>query len=441
MTESTRDHPNLAGTDRARSQAAHDRALESLVGGVNSPVRAFGAVGGTPVSVAKADGARIQDVDGRWYVDYVGSWGPAILGHAHPQVVAAVQAVLGDGFTFGAPCEHETRLAERILSALPGNDRVRFVNSGTESCMSVIRLARAATGRELVIKFAGNYHGHSDAMLVEAGSGAVTHGVPNSPGVVPDVVRATLTCPFNDADAVRDTLERHRGEVAAVLVEPVAGNMGLVPPVPGFLESLREICTRHGALLVFDEVMTGFRVAWGGYQRLGDVHPDLTCLGKVIGGGLPAAAYVGPAALMDQVSPAGPVYQAGTLSGNPLAMVAGLKTLELCGREGFYERLGGLATRLSNGLASAAADLGVPLQTTSVGGMMGLAFSERPIRDFTDAQRADHQRYARFFHAMLDRGFWLPPSGYEAWFVSAAHDEEDIAATIDAARSAMEDIS
>ncbi|MAD19853.1 MAG: glutamate-1-semialdehyde-2,1-aminomutase [Planctomycetaceae bacterium] len=441
MTESTREPSTTSTTSRPRSEASHRRALGSLVGGVNSPVRAFGAVGGIPVAVDRAEGPRIRDVDGNWYVDYVGSWGPAILGHAHPDVVAAVRAAAGDGFTFGAPCDHETDLAELILSALPGNDRIRFVSSGTESCMSVIRLARAATGRERVIKFAGNYHGHSDAMLVEAGSGAVTHGVPNSPGVVPDVARATMTCPFNDADSVRRTMERNGDSVAAVLVEPVAGNMGLVPPEPGFLESLREICDEHGSLLVFDEVMTGFRVGWGGHQRTCGVLPDLTCLGKVVGGGLPAAAYVGPASLMDQVSPAGPVYQAGTLSGNPIAMVAGLETLRHCEREGFYERLGGLTRRLAVGLRKSAMDRGVPLQTTSVGGMMGIAFSERPIRDFDDARNADHERYAEFFHAMLDRGFWLPPSGYEAWFVSSAHGEDHIDRTIEAAASAMEDLS
>lgn len=434
------DRPVVAGP-RDRSNALHQRAMASLVGGVNSPVRAFGAVGGTPVTVQNAKGSRIRDVDGHWYVDYVGSWGPAILGHAHPDVVDAVRDAASDGFTFGAPCEKETLLAERILSALPGHERIRFVSSGTESCMSVVRLARAATGRELVIKFAGNYHGHSDAMLVEAGSGAVTHGVPNSPGVVPEVARATIIRPFNDPDAVRETMEKHGDAIAAILVEPVAGNMGLVPPEPGFLEFLRETCTHHGSLLVFDEVMTGFRVAWGGYQRICGVQPDLTCLGKVIGGGLPAAAYAGPASLMDQVSPAGPVYQAGTLSGNPLAMTAGLRTLEKCGEDGFYDRLGGLATRLSSGLRDAAERLGVPLQTTAVGGMMGMAFAERPVRNFEDARSADHSRYARFFHAMLDRGFWLPPSGYEAWFVSAAHTEDEVDRTIEAAEQAMKGAS
>ena len=441
MTRITSADRSTSDRPRERSETLHHRSRDSLVGGVNSPVRAFGAVGGTPLSVRKAQGSRIQDVDGNWYVDYVGSWGPAILGHAHPDVVAAVRKASGDGFTFGAPCEQETLLAERILSALPGHDRVRFVSSGTESCMSVVRLARAATGRERIIKFAGNYHGHSDAMLVEAGSGAVTHGVPNSPGVVPEVARATVIRPFNDVEAVREIMDRDGDSVAAVLVEPVAGNMGLVPPDPGFLEFLREICTRHDSLLVFDEVMTGFRVAWGGYQRICGVTPDLTCLGKVIGGGLPAAAYLGPASLMDQVSPAGPVYQAGTLSGNPLAMTAGLETLDKCGEDGFYDRLGGLATALARGLGSAADRHGVPLQTTAVGGMLGMAFAERPIRNFEDARNADHRRYAEFFHGMLDRGFWLPPSGYEAWFISAAHTLEDVDRTIEAAEDVMKGFS
>ena len=439
---------NTAGSERCnlarpcpKSDSLHQRALDSLVGGVNSPVRAFGAVGGTPLSVKKASGSKIQDVDGNWYVDYVGSWGPAILGHAHPDVVEAVREAAGNGFTFGAPCELETMLAETILSALPGSERVRFVSSGTESCMSVIRLARAATGRDLVIKFAGNYHGHTDAMLVEAGSGAVTHGVPNSPGVAPDVARTTIIRPFNDIGAIGETMERHGDSIAAVLVEPVAGNMGLVPPQPGFLEFLRKTCSQHGSLLVFDEVMTGFRVAWGGYQRLCGVQPDLTCLGKVIGGGLPAAAYVGPASLMDQVSPAGPVYQAGTLSGNPLAMTAGLETLARCSEEGFYDRLGNLTARLSRGLRDAADHHGVPLQTNAIGGMMGMAFSETPIHDFTDARAADHERYAEFFHAMLQHGFWLPPSGYEAWFISAAHTEDDVDHTIEAAEQVMKALS
>ncbi|MEN0021557.1 MAG: glutamate-1-semialdehyde 2,1-aminomutase, partial [Planctomycetota bacterium] len=292
---------------REHSQAAHARARRSLVGGVNSPVRAFGSVGGTPITVDRTQGQFVYDIDGNRYIDYVCSWGPAIVGHAHPAVLDAVSAAAARGLSFGAPSEAESQLAELILSALPGHDRIRFVSSGTEACMSAIRLVRAATGRELIIKFAGNYHGHADAMLVEAGSGAATQGVPNSPGVPDALAAATITCRYNDADAVRSVLEKHPGKIAAVLVEPVAGNMGLVPPVPGFLESLREMCTEHGTLLMFDEVMTGFRVAWGGYQRTCNIVPDITCLGKVIGGGMPAAAYAGRAELMDQVSPAGPV--------------------------------------------------------------------------------------------------------------------------------------
>ncbi|MEM1423828.1 MAG: glutamate-1-semialdehyde 2,1-aminomutase, partial [Planctomycetota bacterium] len=315
---------------RPLSEAAFARAQRVLVGGVNSPVRAFGSVGGTPVTLRSASGARVHDLDGNAYIDYVGSWGPSIAGHAHPDVVGAVRDAAGRGLSFGAPSTAETELAELILSALPCHERIRFVSSGTEACMSVVRLARAATGRDLVIKFAGNYHGHADAMLVEAGSGAATHGVPTSPGIHPEQARATLTCTYNDASSVERALSEHSGRVAAILVEPVAGNMGLVLPEPGFLERLRELCDHEGTLLVFDEVMTGFRVAWGGYQRLCSVTPDLTCLGKVIGGGMPAAAYAGPARVMDMVSPSGPVYQAGTLSGNPVAMAAGLATLRLC---------------------------------------------------------------------------------------------------------------
>ena len=421
-----------------KSRALHERAERSLVGGVNSPVRSFRSVGGTPITVARARGARIEDIDGNRYIDFVGSWGPAILGHAHPDVLEAVHRAAARGLSFGAPCKAEIRIAETILGAFVGHDRIRFVSSGTEACMSAVRLARAATGREMIIKFAGNYHGHADAMLVEAGSGAAAHGVPNSPGINRTLARDTVTCQYNDPDSVSTALEHFDGRIAAVLVEPVAGNMGLVRPIDGFLESLRELCTRHGALLIFDEVMTGFRVAWGGYQRLCGVVPDLTCLGKVIGGGLPAAAYLGRAELMELVSPVGPMYQAGTLSGNPVAMAAGLATLERCSQPGFYDQLSELSRSLANGLAATARSKGVPLRTDAIGGMVGVAFRDSPVRSFDDAQACDHNRFADFFHAMLDRGVWLPPSGYEAWFVSSAHTQADIKAALHAADAVLE---
>ncbi|MEO1717414.1 MAG: glutamate-1-semialdehyde 2,1-aminomutase [Planctomycetota bacterium] len=426
---------------RERSEAMHNRAARSLVGGVNSPVRAFGSVGGSPVTVRRAQGAHVHDVDGNRYIDFVGSWGAAIVGHAHPRVLEAVNDAVTRGLSFGAPCEAETDIAELTLSALPGHDRIRFVNSGTEACMSAVRLARAATGRDLIIKFAGNYHGHADAMLVEAGSGAVTHGVPTSPGINAELAKATLTCRYNDAADVRATLEQHAGRIAAVLVEPVAGNMGLIKPVDGFLETLRELCTAHGALLVFDEVMTGFRVGWGGYQNTCGIEPDLTCLGKVIGGGLPAAAYAGRADLMDMVAPFGPVYQAGTLSGNPVAMAAGLATLELCREPGFYETLGQTSADFTGRVAELAQRHGHAVQTESIGGMIGVAFSDRPLRDFEDAKACDHERFGRFFHAALDRGVWLPPSGYEAWFISAAHRDDEIDQAIAALDAAFESIA
>lgn len=422
---------------RPASAAAFERACAVLVGGVNSPVRAFGSVGGTPVTVARASGPYVQDVDGHRYIDLVGTWGPAIVGHANPDVLTAVAEAAHKGLSFGAPCEDETRLAELILSALPGHERIRFVNSGTEACMSAIRLARAATGRQRIVKFAGNYHGHSDSMLVAAGSGAATHGVPTSPGVSEATASGTIVARYNDADAVADLFKQRGSEIAAVIVEPVAGNMGFVKPAPGFLERLRELCDAAGALLIFDEVMTGFRVAWGGYQVLCDIRPDLTCLGKVIGGGMPVAAYAGPARLLDQLSPVGPVYQAGTLSGNPVGMAAGLATLRLCQAEGFYERLGGMSARLARDLAERAGRAGVPMVTGSIGGMVGFSFSETPVRNFDDAQAADHARFGRFFHAMLDRGVWLPPSGYEACFVSAAHSEAEIDAVVEAAAAAL----
>jgi glutamate-1-semialdehyde 2,1-aminomutase len=417
------------------------RACASLVGGVNSPVRAFRAVGGNPIFLEAAQGARVRDADGRWYVDLVGSWGPAIVGHAHPAVVSAVQEAAGRGLSFGACTAAEAELAEIVVGALPSVELVRFVNSGTEATMSAIRLARAVTRRTKILKFLGCYHGHADGLLVAAGSGGATFGVPDSAGVPEGYAAETLLAPYNDLSAVAKVMAAHGDELAGVIVEPVVGNMGFVAPGEGFLEGLREMCDRHGVLLLFDEVMTGFRVAWGGWQNVSGVRPDLTCLGKVIGGGLPVAAYGGPRKLMEHVSPLGPVYQAGTLSGNPLGMAAGIATLGLCRAEGFYDALGVKTRRLADGLKEAAAATGIALQTDSAGGMFGMAFHDRPVRDFADARSCDHERFARFFHAMLARGVWMPPSGYEAMFVSAAHEDEHIDAVLAAARESFQLVS
>ena len=426
---------------RAQSAALFERACRVLVGGVNSPVRAFRAVGGEPVFVERVEDDYVIDADGNRYVDLVGSWGPAIVGHAHPKVVEAVQLAAGKGLSFGACCAAETQLAEIVVDALPSVEMVRFVNSGTEATMSAIRLARAATGRSKIIKFLGCYHGHVDALLVAAGSGAATFGVPDSSGVPAAFAELTLLAPYNDLSAVEQLMTEQGDDIAAILVEPLAGNMGYVEPTAGFLEGLRTLCDKHNSLLVFDEVMTGFRTAWGGYQNICHLRPDLTCLGKVIGGGMPVAAYGGSRALMEHVSPLGPAYQAGTLSGNPLGMTAGIATLELCGEDGFYESLAGKAKRLVDGLATAASETGVALQTGSTGGMCGVTLSDKPIRNFGDAQACDHDLFARFFREMLDRGVWLPPSGYEAMFVSAAHDDTSIDAVIDAARESFQRIT
>jgi glutamate-1-semialdehyde 2,1-aminomutase len=424
-----------------RSEQCFERARQVLVGGVNSPVRAFGAVGGQPVFLRAAEGAHVIDVDGNRYVDLVGSWGPAIVGHAHPTVLDAVRQAAVEGLSFGACCEREAELGEIIAGAVPSVDLIRFVNSGTEASMSAVRLARAATGRAKILKFLGCYHGHVDALLVAAGSGAATFGVPDSAGVPAEVAAQTLLAPYNDLDAVHRTMDGHGSEVAAILVEPVAGNMGFVPPAPGFLEGLREVCDRYGSLLVFDEVMTGFRVAWGGYQVRAGLRPDLTCLGKVIGGGLPVAAYGGRRDLMETVSPLGPMYQAGTLSGNPLGMASGTATLRLCQQAGFYEALEAKARALTDGLRDAGRAAGVPLQTGAMGGMIGAAFSARPVTNYDDAASCDHEAFARFFHEMLQRGVWLPPSAYEAMFVSAAHDDEAIAAIVEAAAASFQAIT
>ena len=427
--------------NRPQSVALFQKAAAVLVGGVNSPVRAFRAVGGKPVFVERADGPYIYDVDGNRYVDLVGSWGPAIVGHAHPNVVEAVQQAAARGLSFGACCEAEAKLAGIIVQALPSIEVLRFVNSGTEATMSAIRLARAATGRTKILKFLGCYHGHVDALLVAAGSGAATFGEPDSAGVPPTFVESTLLAPYNDPAAVERTMGEHGHDIAAILVEPIAGNMGFVEPVEGFLEQLRASCDRHGSLLIYDEVMTGFRVAWGGFQTINNISPDLTCLGKVIGGGLPVAAYGGPRSIMEQVSPLGPMYQAGTLSGNPLGMASGIATLQLCQAESFYGALQSKAMRLAMGLRSAAKEAGVPLHADALGGMFGMALLDRPVRNFADAKACDHERYARFFNAMLDRGVWLPPSSYEAMFVSAAHDEEAITKVIETAGESLQEVA
>jgi glutamate-1-semialdehyde 2,1-aminomutase len=412
-------------------------AQRTIPGGVNSPVRAFRGVGGEPFFVARAQGARLWDVDGRAYIDYVASWGPLILGHAAPAVVEAVTAAAARGTSYGAPTAGEVEMAEAITRAYPSIERVRLVSSGTEAAMSAIRVARGATGRDVLVKFDGGYHGHADSLLVKAGSGGATFSIPDSRGVPAALAALTLTVPFNDPAAVRAIFEARGAEVAAVIVEPVAGNMGVVPPAPGFLEALRELCTRHGAVLIFDEVITGFRVAQGGAQALYGVQPDLTCLGKIIGGGLPVGAYGGRAALMDQVAPLGGVYQAGTLSGNPLAVAAGLATIKALSVRAVYDRLEALGDRLARGLAAGARAAGIPLTVNRVGSMLTGFFCATPVTDYTTAKRADTQRYARFFHAMRERGVYLAPSQFEAAFVSLAHTEADIDATVKAAADAL----
>jgi glutamate-1-semialdehyde 2,1-aminomutase len=420
-----------------KSRDAFARANRVIPGGVNSPARAFGAVGGEPPFMERAEGAYLFDIDGHKYIDYIGSWGPMILGHAHPKVREAINAALELGSSFGAPTEREIEIAEAVAEAVPSIEKLRFVSSGTEAAMSAVRVARGVTGRSKIVKMSGHYHGHIDALLVQAGSAATTLGTPNSPGVTEGAAQDTILCPFNDPQAVADALDRFPGQVAAVLLEPIAGNMGLVPPEPGYLDALRELTDQHGTLLVFDEVMTGFRVAYGGAQALYGITPDLTALGKVIGGGLPAAAYGASAAIMDHVSPVGPIYQAGTLSGNPLAMAAGLTTVQRLRDEPPYDRLEGLASRLADGLDRAATDAGIPHVVQRVGSMLTLFFHDGPVRNYDDARRSDTRLFARFFWEMLARGIYLPCSQFEAAFVSAAHTEGDIDRTIQAAEEAL----
>jgi glutamate-1-semialdehyde 2,1-aminomutase len=419
------------------SHEAFIRANRVIPGGVNSPARAFGAVGGEPPFMARAEGAYLFDIDGHKYIDYIGSWGPMIVGHAHPKVRAAVVAALELGSSFGAPTVREVEIAEVVAAAVPSIEKVRFVSSGTEAAMSAVRVARGVTGRSKIVKMSGHYHGHIDALLVQAGSAATTLGTPNSPGVTEGAAQDTILCPFNDAQAVADILDRFPGQVAAVLLEPIAGNMGLVPPEPGYLAALRELTEKHGTFLVFDEVMTGFRVAFGGAQSLYGITPDLTALGKVVGGGLPAAAYGASARVMDHVSPVGPIYQAGTLSGNPLAMAAGLTTVQILRDEPPYDRLETLSARLAEGLDRAATDAGIPHVVQRVGSMLTLFFHDGPVRNYDDARRSDSRLFARFFWEMLARGVYLPCSQFEAAFVSTAHSEDDIGRTIQAATEAL----
>ncbi len=427
--------------DTTRSREIFAAARKLMPGGVSSPVRAFRSVGGEPIVFDRVKGAYAWDVDGNRYIDYVGSWGPAICGHSHPEVIAALHQALEKGTSFGAPCLLENQLAELVIEAVPSVEMVRFVNSGTEACMAVLRLIRAFTGREKVIKFEGCYHGHADMFLVKAGSGVATLGLPDSPGVPRSVTAHTLTAPYNDLEAVKQLFAEHGGEIAGVILEPVVGNAGFITPEPGFLEGLRELTKEHGALLVFDEVMTGFRISYGGAQARFGITPDLTTLGKVIGGGLPVGAYGGRADIMAMVAPAGPMYQAGTLSGNPLAMTAGIKTLELLRQPGTYERLETITKRLSDGILTAAREAGLPITGGSISAMFGFFLCEGPVRNFEEAKATDTERFGRLHRAMLERGIYLAPSAYEAGFTSLAHSDADIDSTLAAFREAFQAVA
>ena len=420
---------------------SHDLFVEAqkyIPGGVNSPVRAFRGVGGEPIFFARANGPYLWSAEGRRYIDYIGSWGPMVLGHAHPEVIARVQETVANGLSFGAPTAIETDMAAQVCRLVPSIEMVRMVSSGTEATMSAIRLARGYTGRDKIVKFEGCYHGHSDSLLMKAGSGLLTLGVPTSPGVPRELAQHTLTLPFNDATRARELFAQLGGEIACVIIEPIAGNMNCIPPVPGFLETLRSLCDEHGSVLIFDEVMTGFRVALGGAQALYGIRPDLTTLGKIIGGGMPVGAFGGRRDIMSHISPLGPVYQAGTLSGNPVAMIAGLTTLRLLEEPGFHARLAAKTERLVTGLRGAAAAAGVPLATNHVPGMFGLFFSDRPtVTSYEQATQCDVEGFKRFFHAMLAEGVYLAPSAFEAGFISIAHTDDDIDATVAAATRAF----
>jgi glutamate-1-semialdehyde 2,1-aminomutase len=420
-----------------RNDLLFERSRKTIPGGVNSPVRAFRAVGGTPRFIERGEGSRIWDVDGREYIDYVGSWGPLVLGHADPEVVAAVRSAAGRGLSFGAPTEAEAEIAETLARLVPGLELVRVVSSGTEATMSALRLARGATGRSRIVKFEGCYHGHADSLLVKAGSGALTLGNPSSAGVTAETAAQTLVLDYNDTAALDAAFAEHGYSIACVIVEPVAGNMNLIAPRTGFLQRLRELCTLHGALLIFDEVMTGFRVGLQGAQALYGVRADLITLGKVIGGGMPLGAFGGRRDIMENVAPLGPVYQAGTLSGNPLAVAAGLATLRKLQVPGFYERLAARTRSLCDGLVGVARRRGVAFSAQSVGGMFGLYFRTTPPSTYAEVMQCDADAFKRFFHAMLERGIYLAPSAYEAGFVSSAHSDEDIAATVSAAEAAF----
>jgi len=423
----------------SQSEELFSRAQKVIPGGVNSPVRAFKGVGGTPLFIKRAEQAYLYDADDKRYIDYIGSWGPMIAGHANPEILDAVRGAVGRGLSYGAPTEIEVSMAERVREIMPSIEMVRMVNSGTEATMSAIRLARGFTGRDDIVKFEGGYHGHGDSLLVKAGSGALTFGLPNSPGVPADLAKHTLTLDYNDADQVRTLFKEKGDSIACIIVEPVCGNMNCVPPVPGFLETLKEVCDDSGALLIFDEVMTGFRVARAGAQGYYNVKPDLTTLGKIIGGGMPVGAFGGRADVMQQLAPTGPVYQAGTLSGNPIAMTAGLKTLEIISRDGFYEDLDVKTERMLKGITAAARENDIAFSTNQVGAMFGLFFTEEPeVTSYQQVTACNVKRFNKFFHKMLEQGINLAPSAFEAGFVSSAHTEQDIEDTVAAAKNAFE---
>ncbi|EML5157978.1 glutamate-1-semialdehyde 2,1-aminomutase [Morganella morganii] len=425
----------------SRSENLYTEAQHFIPGGVNSPVRAFNGVGGTPLFIERANGAYIYDVDGKAYIDYVGSWGPMVLGHNHPAIRTAVIKAVEKGLSFGAPTADEVEMAKFVTELVPSMDMVRMVNSGTEATMSAIRLARGYTARDKIIKFEGCYHGHADCLLVKAGSGALTIGQPNSPGVPADFARHTLTCTYNDLSSVREAFEKHPHDIACIIVEPVAGNMNCIPPSADFLPGLRALCDEFGALLIIDEVMTGFRVALGGAQAHYDVEPDLTCLGKIIGGGMPVGAFGGRSEIMEKLAPTGPVYQAGTLSGNPIAMAAGLACLHEIAQPGVHQRLTELTDMLADGLCEKAREAGIPFVVNHVGGMFGLFFTDAPaVTCYQDVMNCDVERFKKFFHLMLQQGIYLVPSAFEAGFMSVAHSDEDIRKTIDAAAYAFSEL-